>query len=73
MNYIIKNLECVSCRKKCLNLYELNKHLQSCDLYDEWLKTYIPPGEIKCEKWSFYHIIHKYNSLNLYYILYSIM
>lgn len=52
MNYIIKNLECVSCRKKCLNLYELNKHLQSCDLYDEWLKTYIPPGEIKCEKCS---------------------
>lgn len=26
----------------------LNKHLKICSMYEEWIKTYVPPKTVKC-------------------------
>ena len=49
MNNINKYLECQACKEKYIYITEINKHLDFCILYKEWLKNYIPPTGIKCE------------------------
>lgn len=40
---------CPACNISKGNACALNKHLQNCELYDEWIKTYIPPKTTQCE------------------------
>jgi DNA-directed RNA polymerase subunit RPC12/RpoP len=40
---------CLACKKDLLYAAKLNKHLQICDKYTEWLKNY-KPIYFKCKK-----------------------
>lgn len=33
---------CSSCKKDLLSIANLNKHLQTCDKYEDWIKEYKP-------------------------------
>ena len=50
MKNIDNFFKCKSCGKEYSNGTEFNRHLSFCELYDDWLKTYIPPVGIKCDK-----------------------
>jgi hypothetical protein len=39
---------CLACNKNLLSITKLNKHMQICDKYEEWLKTY-KPVYFKCK------------------------
>lgn len=54
------NFECPACKNKYLNTSELNKHLHFCKLYEEWIKTYTPPVQIKCENCNLSFVKKKY-------------
>ena len=48
-NIIITNIIVFSITGIIEYITEINKHLDFCILYKEWLKNYIPPTGIKCE------------------------
>jgi hypothetical protein len=61
---------CPACKKIIDNYSILNRHIQTCILYDSWIKNYIPPKTFNCENCEIkfaseeYLISHKSNCKN---------
>jgi hypothetical protein len=43
------NNVCPACKKDFCYASNLNKHLNNCEIYPEWIKTYVPPKTIDCK------------------------
>lgn len=43
------NFTCPACNEECYFASNLNKHLQKCIKYEEWLKNYKIPESKTCE------------------------
>ena len=57
---------CQACKVDFIYASNLNKHLNTCDKYEEWYKMYSPPSIKKCEKCNNtiiekYYLNHKNN------------
>jgi len=56
------NFTCPVCAKEFNYSALLNKHLLTCDKYDEWIKNYEPPLVIECKKCNTkFHETKKHN------------
>ena len=46
------NFKCPACSIDHMNPTNLNKHLNECTAYPDWIKSYSTPIYIKCDKCS---------------------
>lgn len=51
---------CPACELNKGSAANLNKHLSSCEKYDNWYKKYIPPKGEKCDKCGISFITKEY-------------
>jgi len=43
----ISEFNCYACNER-YEYYNINKHLETCEKYNIWIKTYIPPKNLEC-------------------------
>ena len=57
---MILTFECIACNKCQKTATNLNRHLNECKEYENFIKKYIPPKNIPCKKCNLTFISREY-------------